>query len=121
MACPSGSRTVTAFRNPALPSGSSTVPVETKADRLFRGLCAASSTLIPKKFGLPVDEVVGLLLWRKWTPVARRQVFKKLNARTRGRPERGDAQAGAEDIVEAFLLRTVVLTLSCYFHPSRSR
>src|SRR5215813_925237 len=48
MACPSGSRSVTAFRNPALPSGSSTAPVETKADRLLRRVCVASSTLIPK-------------------------------------------------------------------------
>ena len=39
---------MTAFRNPALPSGSSTAPVETKADRLFRRVCAASSALIPK-------------------------------------------------------------------------
>src|SRR5215471_18502410 len=60
----------------------------------------------PQESGLPVEEVIGLLLRRKRTPVARRQVFEKLDPWSRGRSQSGYAQTGPENIVEAFLLRT---------------
>src|SRR5206468_35730 len=66
--------------------------------------------------GLPVDQVVGLLLRRVRTPVARRQVFEELDARPRRGAQRGDAQAGAEYVVETLLLRSVVLARAGNFH-----
>src|SRR5204863_9556789 len=71
----------------------------------------------PQESGLPVDQVIGLLLRRKRTPIARRQVFEKLDAGPRRGPQRGDAQPGAENIIEAFLLGTVVLALAGDLHP----
>src|SRR3954453_20801719 len=103
---------MTALRNPALSSGSSTAPVEMKADRLFRRVCAASSALIPKNLVCQWIRSFGLLLRRKWTSVARRQVFEKLDPRARRGPQRSNAQAGAENVVEALLLGTVVLALT---------
>src|SRR5438477_11801939 len=70
----------------------------------------------PQKSGLPVNQVVSLLLRRKRAPIARRQVFEELNSRTRAGSQRGDVQAGAKDIIEPLLLGTVVLTLPSHFH-----
>src|SRR6516164_6935622 len=69
----------------------------------------------PQESGLPVDEVIGLLLRRKWAPVARRQVLEKFDPRPRGRSNSGYVQTSPKNTVEPFLLRTVILTLSYYF------
>src|SRR6185312_5058837 len=37
------------------------------------------SRIDPQESGLPVNQVIGLLLRRKWAPVARSQVFQKLD------------------------------------------
>src|SRR5215831_11172309 len=66
--------------------------------------------------GLPVDQVVGLLLRRIGAAVARRQVFEKLDARPRRGAQRGDAQPRPEDVIEALLLGPVVLALPGHFH-----
>src|SRR3954447_11080426 len=79
----------------------------------LRGLIRAD----PQESGLPVDQVAGLLLRRKWTSVARRQVFEKLDARARRGPQRSDAQACAENVVEPLLLGTVILALARDLHP----
>src|SRR6516164_6347820 len=70
----------------------------------------------PQESGLPVDEVVGPLLRRKRATIARRQVLEEFDPRSRGRSQSGDAQTGPENIVEAFLLRTVIFALSRDFH-----
>src|SRR4051812_34568347 len=71
----------------------------------------------PQESGLPVNQVIGLLLRRKWTPVARGQVFEELDSWPRCCPQRRNAQARAENIVEAFLLGTVILALAGDLHP----
>src|SRR6516164_1213145 len=70
----------------------------------------------PQESGLPVDEVIGLFPRRKWVPVVRRQVLEKFDPRSRSGSKSGDAQTGPENIVEPFLLQTVIFTLSYYFH-----
>src|SRR5262249_41798042 len=117
MACPSGSRTVTAFRNPALLSGSSTASVETKADRLFRRVCVASSTLIPKNLVCQWIRSLDFSSGGKGRPsrgarYSRNSIPGPEAARTAVMCRRAP-----ENIVEPLLLRTVILTLSCYFHP----
>jgi len=70
----------------------------------------------PQESGLPVDQVIGLLLRRIRTPVLRRQVLKKLDAWSRCGSQCCDVQPGSEDIVEALLLGTVIFTFTRDFH-----
>src|SRR5215471_7780155 len=71
----------------------------------------------PQESGLPVDQVIGLFLQRKGASVTRSQVFEKLDPWSRGRSKSGYVETGPENIVESFLFRTVVFTLSRDFHP----
>src|SRR4051812_46645077 len=66
----------------------------------------------PHKPGLPVDEIVGVLFHWIRAAVARRQIFQELDSRTRSCVKRSDAQPRSEYVVQAFLLRTVVLAFA---------
>src|SRR4029453_19082965 len=63
---------------------------------------------------LPVREIIGAGIGGHRPPVSWGQIFEELDAGTRGRPERRDAQARAKDIVQAFLLGPVILTLTSH-------
>ena len=106
-ACPSGSRTIIDFRNPAFVSGSATTPVEMKADRAFRRLCAASSALIPENLVCQWIRSLDLLLQRIRPTVAGRQVFQELNAWPAGCSQRRDMEARAEHVVQVLLFGSV--------------
>ena len=49
-----------------------------------------------------------------WSAIARRQVFQEFNSWPVFRPQRSDAEARTEDIVQMFLLGAVVFTFACY-------
>src|SRR5258705_3175304 len=68
---------------------------------------------------LPVAKIVGASIRRYRPPVPRGQVLQELDARTGRRPERRDAEAGAKDVVQALLLRPVVLALACHSKAER--
>src|SRR5881227_1375935 len=57
---------------------------------------------------LPVYEIVGVFICRKRTPVVRCEVFEKLDPGAFRGPQRSDAQTCAEDVIQVFLLRTVI-------------
>ena len=62
--------------------------------------------------GLPVHQVIGAGLGRERAPVAGRQIFQAFNGRAGGGPERRNAQTRPEDVVQVFLFRARVLTLT---------
>ncbi len=63
---------------------------------------------------LPMNDVVRANICRTGSPVARRQVFKKLNAWSGSRAHRGYEQMRSKDLVKMFLLGSEVLALACF-------
>jgi hypothetical protein len=59
-----------------------------------------------------VDEVVGALVGGEGPAVARREVLRELDAGTVGGAQARDVEMGADDGVEALLLRAPVLALA---------
>src|SRR4051794_8027856 len=66
-----------------------------------------------------VNEIVGVLVFRKTSSIARTEVLEQLNTRARCCPQRGNSQSCSENVVQVLLLGAVILAFSSDVHPQQ--
>ena len=68
---------------------------------------------------LPMSDVVRVKIDGCRPAIARREIFKELNARSLSRAQRGDSKSRAEYVVQVFLFDVVVLAFAGNLHAER--
>src|SRR6266496_1563176 len=63
-----------------------------------------------------MNNVIGMLIRRKWSPISRSKVFKKFDTRTFRPPQCSDSQVRSKHVVQVFLFGTVVFAFPGYMH-----